>query len=206
MRAMPASGRSLRVPIVLALAGAGMWLALVPAMIAGTALAASSPALGQSVSGAATGLSGASASPGLKPNASATLTQCATATMPQTERSVTFTGEMTAVPGSTRMEMRIDLEERAPGEALYRTVTAAALGGWHLSAPGVKAFTHIQQVTNLSAPAFYRGVMRFRWLGPKGRTIKVEELRTARCEQPAPPSTPPAGSSTTTAGAAQLSG
>lgn len=127
----------------------------------------------------------------------ATLQQCATATIPQTERSVTFAGEMTAIAGTARMAMRIGLEERTPGEAAYHTVSASGLGVWHSSVAGVKIFTHIQQVTNLSAPAMYRGALRFRWINDKGRTIKSEELRTAHCEQPAPTGTPPTSTNPT---------
>ncbi len=198
MKRMPRRGRASRVrsgrPIVgarslapacplavLVCAVAVPWLVLAPAAMGGTATASSTQL------------------------ASATLEQCATATIPQTERSATFAGEMTAIPGTVRMEMRVDLQERGLEEQLYRTVSAPGLGVWHSSAPGVKAFTHIQQVTNLSAPAFYRGVVRFRWLGARGRPLKAEELRTARCEQPAaPPSTGVSSSSMAgAAGAAQ---
>jgi hypothetical protein len=175
--------------LALALAATVPWLALSPAAMAGTITAASAADAVQGLAGARTVVGGGSAPPSPKPIASATLTQCATATIPQTERSATFAGEMTAIPGSARMQMRIDLEERIPGETQYRMVSAPALGVWHASTPGVKVFTHIQQVTNLSAPAFYRGIVRFRWVNARGRTIKAEQLRTARCEQPAPPST-----------------
>lgn len=172
--------RSMPSSAALACAVAVPWLALAPAAMGGTAAASTAPV------------------------ASATLEQCATATIPQTERSATFAGEMTAIPGTVRMEMRIDLQERGLEEPLYRTVNASGLGVWHSSAQGVKVFTHIQQVTDLSAPAFYRGVVRFRWVGAKGRLLKAEELRTARCEQPAATTTTSAGADSTagsTAGA-----
>ena len=140
------------------------------------------------------------------PIASATLEQCATATIPQTERSATFAGEMTAVAGTARMEMRIDLEERALGELAFRTVSAPGLGVWHSSTAGVKVFAHIQQVTNLSAPAFYRAAVRFRWLNAKGRVLKSEELRTARCEQPATPAPSSASTPTSTTPAGATTG
>jgi len=127
--------------------------------------------------------------PGLErpaPLALATLQECATATIPQSERSATFAGEMTALPGTVRMQMRIDLQERALEETQYRNVIAPGLGAWHSSSAGVKLYTHIQQFTNLSAPASYRGVVRFRWLGQRGRVLKFELLHTGRCEQPAP--------------------
>ena len=71
----------------------------------------------------------------------------------------------------------------------FHTVTAPGLGVWRGSAAGVKTYTYIQQVTNLSAPASYRGAVRFRWLNAKGRVIKQQELRTPRCEQPLVPTT-----------------
>ncbi len=206
MRAMPLSGRARRAaftrPIVaLAPAAAVSWLVLTPAALGGTAVAASSAGVRRGVADGGGGVDVQSTPTSAKPIATATLTQCATATIPQTERSATFAGEMTAIAATARMQMRIDLEERTPGEQQYRMVNSPALGVWHGSTPGVKVFAHIQQVTNLSAPAVYRGVVRFRWINAKGHTIKAEELRTARCEQPAPPSSSGAGAPMATAGA-----
>lgn len=132
--------------------------------------------------------------PTVKPPASVTLVQCVTA-VEQAERSATFSGEMSATGGSSRMEMRIDVLERLPEELSFHTVTAPGLGVWRSSAPGVRVFKYLKQVTNLSAPASYKAAIRFRWLGSKGRLIKSEELRTPRCQQPAPAPTPgaPAG-------------
>jgi len=176
-----------RATIALACAVAVPWLALAPAAMGGMATAPST-SVSQSIADASTTAgagTGQSAPPTGRAIASATLQQCATATIPQTERSATFAGEMTAIPGTARMQMRIELEERAVGESTFRTVTASGLGVWHSSAAGVKIFAHIQQVTNLSAPAVYRGAVRFRWLNAKDHPIKIQELRTARCDQPA---------------------
>ena len=130
---------------------------------------------------------------GAKPSASATLEQCVTA-VNQTERSATFAGEMTAIAGSARMEMRIDVLERMPEQIRFHAVSAPGLGVWRSSSQGVKVYKYLKQVTNLSAPAFYRGAVRFRWLNARGRLMKAVELRTARCQQPATPATiaPPA--------------
>jgi hypothetical protein len=126
-----------------------------------------------------------------KPVVSATLQECLT-TGSQDERSATFAGEMNVVAGTSKMEMRIDVLERLPGEANYHAVSAPGLGVWRSSAPGVKVYKYLKQVTNLSAPAFYRAAVRFRWLNAKGRLIFATELHTPRCEQPAPvtPTTP----------------
>jgi hypothetical protein len=134
---------------------------------------------------------------GSRPIASASLEQCVTA-VAQAERSATFAGEMSAIAGSTRMEMRIDVLERMPAEETFHTVSAPGLGVWRTAAPGVRVYKYLKQVTNLSSPAFYRAAVRFRWFNAKGRLIRSLELRTPRCEQPqalpAPSVAAPAGS------------
>ncbi len=116
------------------------------------------------------------------PAAAATLTECVTASA-QSQRSATFSGEMSAIPGSARMEMRIDVLERPPSAAAFHVIGAEGLGVWRTAAPGVKSYKYIKQVTNLAAPAYYRGAVRFRWLNAKGKLIRAQELRTAGCLQ-----------------------
>jgi hypothetical protein len=148
-------------------------LALLPAALTGSAR-------GQTVLAASADLlSGGSASPD-----SVSLVQCL-AVGEQAERAATFAGEMTAIAGATRMSMRIELLERAPGEMGYRAVAAPGLGVWRSSDPGVGVYRYVKQVTNLSAPADYKALVSFRWQGPRGRTLKREERRTRRCAQPA---------------------
>ena len=157
---------SRRLPVALACAFATALPAGLPAASAGAVLAA-----------------------GSRPAASATLEQCIAA-LAENERAATFVGEMSAIAGTARMEMRIDLLEQLPGRARFHLVSAPGLGLWRSSAPGVKVFRYLKQVTNLTAPASYRGAVRFRWLNVKGRLIKALELRTAACAQPAAPAAP----------------
>jgi hypothetical protein len=177
------------------LIAAACWLAALAAVPAsgavGDTLAQASPSA--TVAGSS-GI-GQSSGTGNKADATATVEQCLVAPL-QSERSATFVGEMSAIPGSARMEISIGLLERAAGEGPYRLVSAPGLGGWRGSASGVKTYTYIKQVTDLAAPAFYRGAVRFRWLNAKGRVIKAEEMRTPRCEQPAVSAT---GTGTSTA-------
>jgi hypothetical protein len=114
---------------------------------------------------------------------SATLEQCVASAVP-IERSVTFTGQMVATPGTQRMGMRIELLEHNPGQPGYHEVTAPGLGVWRGSEAGVRIYRYVKQITNLSAPAVYRAVVHFRWMGEKGHVLKRAELRTARCAQP----------------------
>jgi hypothetical protein len=115
--------------------------------------------------------------------AAATVEQCIT-TGEQTDRSATFSAEMTAVTGTARMAMRIEVQERSPGEELFHTVSAPGLGVWRGSAPGVKIYQYVKQVTNLSFPADYRALVRFHWLNDKGYVIRRVERHTLECVQP----------------------
>jgi hypothetical protein len=177
-------------------------LAMLVAMPVSGAVGDTSPLLSPSANVA--GGTGQGSTGATKVDATATVEQCLNASL-QSERSATFVGEMSAVPGSARMEISIGLLERTPGEGPYRFVSAFGLGGWRGSATGVKTYTYIKQVTDLAAPAFYRGAVRFRWLNAKGHVIKAEEMRTARCEQAAAPATgtgtSTTGTTTTSAGA-----
>ncbi len=120
---------------------------------------------------------------------SATLEECVTA-VAQSERAATFSGEMTAIAGTVRMSMRIDVEERVRGETAFHAVTAPGLGVWRAADPKVKVYKYLKQVTNLSSPASYRGFVQFRWIGEKGHVLKRAERMTMRCLQPASPSEP----------------
>jgi hypothetical protein len=168
-------------------------LALIACAVTVLAFAPTAGAATQATSGLPSSLSG---DPGARPNVAATLEQCLTSSL-QAERSATFTGEMAAIAGSTKMEMRIDVLERLPHEMLFHTVTAPGLGVWRVSTTGVKVYKYLKQVTNLSAPAFYRAAIRYRWLSAKGKIVKTAELHTPKCEQP-PPLAPPEGTASET--------
>jgi hypothetical protein len=114
----------------------------------------------------------------------ATVEQCVTSTV-QAERSATFTGEMSSVAGAAKMSMRIDVEERSPGESEFHTVSAPGLGVWRAADPKVKVYKYVKQVSNLSSPASYRGLVRFRWINAHGHVVKRAERLTMRCLQPA---------------------
>src|SRR5438874_7459721 len=148
--------------------------------------AAGALALCAAAPGAAPGQSGAG--PALP--STATLEQCVTS-VEQLERSATFAGEMSAIPGTLRMAIRIDVQERVPGRAGFHTVTAPGLGVWRMSDPKVKIYKYLKQVTNLSAPAVYRALVRFRWESARGHMLRRAEHVTPRCEEPAAPPVPP---------------
>jgi hypothetical protein len=172
-------GRSSRVVTFKRLSGRALATLVCAVALLSLCVARAPAAMGAFSGGARTGQVGAGASP----SASTTLEQCVTATL-QSERSATFSGEMTAVAGSVRMAIQIKIQAQLPGEAQFHTVNAPRLGAWRTSDPGVKTFRYLKQVTNLFAPALYRAAVRFRWLNAKGHMIKDTERRSAKCEQP----------------------
>jgi hypothetical protein len=123
---------------------------------------------------------------------SAGLDHCVTAGL-QGERSATFSGEMTAIPGTIRMAMRIEVQERMPAEEAFHTIIAPGLGVWRVSEVKVRVYKYFKQVTNLHSPASYRALVRFRWLTARGHVLRQAERLTPRCLQPAPPAPPPPG-------------
>jgi hypothetical protein len=127
------------------------------------------------------------------------LESCATSSV-QAERAATFSGEMTAVPGTTRMLMRIDVLERSGEETAFRSVAYPGLNNWLRASAGVRTYKNLDRVTDLAAPAEYRASIRFRWLGAHGRVLKVAEERTPVCIQPVSPQSeaPSSASQTTT--------
>lgn len=147
---------------------------------------------GQAAQGAQGGQSGVPLASG---GTLATMEQCVSSA-DEAERSATFAGEMAAIPGSTRMSIRIDVEERLPEELDFHTVKAAGLGVWRPSDQKVKIYKYLKQVTNLSAPASYRGLVRFRWLNSSGHVMKRASRLTTRCLQTTAASEPGSGGTT----------
>ena len=90
---------------------------------------------------------------------------------------------MTAMPGSVRMAMQIEIQVQLSAEEPFHTINAPGLGVWRGSDPGVKNYKYVRQVTNLAPPASYRALVRFRWLNAHSRLIKGAQRRTPRCVQ-----------------------
>jgi hypothetical protein len=158
---------------------------LLPLLVCALVLACGGQALG------ATGMADWSSQvvPPAAGGAVATLEQCAT-TGEQADRSATFSGEMTSIGATARMAMRIEVQERLPGDELFHTVSAPGLGVWRGSAPGVKIYQYVKQVTNLSSPALYRALIRFHWLNGRGYVTRRAARYTSTCTQPAPVAIP----------------
>lgn len=115
--------------------------------------------------------------------ASVRLTDCTTALEPA-GRTATFAARATALRDSERIQVRFTLQVREPDARGWRRVVAAGLDAWLTSDRGVRRYTYERTVTHLGAPAAYRAVVRFRWLGADGRVIERERARSRACRQP----------------------
>lgn len=156
--------------------------ACVAAAVAAAAIAAPAAAAPSAI----TSTVPAQAAPAARAPAAAVLEQCA-ASGAQVERSATFSGEMRLVPGASRMQMRIEVLMRGPADAAFRPVGYPGLGAWRSASAGVKIYKNLSRVTDLAGPASYRADVSFRWLNARGRTIRTQDILTARCRQPATP-------------------
>jgi hypothetical protein len=114
--------------------------------------------------------------------AAATLEHCLTAPL-ASERSLSIDAEMSAIPHSARMALRIEIEERLPEAALFHKVNAPGLSVWREADRGVSSYKYLSKVTNLTAPAVYRADVHFRWLNAGGHPIKQLERHTGSCAQ-----------------------
>lgn len=113
---------------------------------------------------------------------SATLEQCVGGSS-DGARSASFAAEIQAMRHAAKMEMRIDIQERLAGREHFRTVGGAGLGQWRVAAPQVVAYRYVRQVSNLTAPAAYRGAVEFRWLDADGHVLRVAWAFTAPCRE-----------------------
>jgi hypothetical protein len=83
------------------------------------------------------------------------------------------------------MQVRFTLQARADAEGGgWRRVVHPAFDEWVGSAPGVRKYSFTRTVRNLSAPAAYRAVVRFRWLDEEGEVLRTARAVSPACRQP----------------------
>ena len=97
-----------------------------------------------------------------------------------------FEGQMRAVPGSSRMQMRFTLQASTPERRRWTRVDAPGFGTWVGSAPGTSRYLYTKRVLNLLAPASYRVQVRFRWLDASGVVVERVQRTSGSCSQPDP--------------------
>jgi CARDB len=97
-------------------------------------------------------------------------------------RSATFEARVHAIRRTERMQLRFTLQVREDG--LWQRVVAPGFDSWLTSEPEVRRYAYTRTVTNLTAPAAYRMVVRFRWLDADGTAIRSTRVTSAACRQP----------------------
>jgi hypothetical protein len=115
--------------------------------------------------------------------ASVKLAGCVPALEPA-DRSATFEARMHGAHGSERMQVRFALQVKQGELPGWRRVAAAGLDEWLTSYPGVRRYSYARTVRNLSAPASYRTVVRFRWLDSDGEVLLRSRATSRACRQP----------------------
>jgi hypothetical protein len=121
--------------------------------------------------------------PGAAQAASVRVTDCVPALDPE-ERTATFEARMRSVRDSERMQVRFALQAREDELHPWRRVVAEGFDTWLTSMPDVRRYSYAKTVVNLSAPAAYRTVVRFRWLDLDGAVVKSAREVSASCRQP----------------------
>jgi hypothetical protein len=101
-------------------------------------------------------------------------------------RAAVFEGQMRALRGATRMQMRFTLQARTPDTVRWDSVAAPGFGTWVSSQAGTSRYVYTKRVEGLLAPAHYRVQLRFRWLSSSGRTLATARRSSAACRQPDP--------------------
>jgi CARDB len=121
--------------------------------------------------------------PGAAQAATVRVTDCVPDLDPEA-RSVTFEARVRPVRDSERMQVRFTLQVREDALHAWRRVAAEGFDTWLTSMPDISRYTYAKTVTNLSAPASYRTVVRFRWLDADGDVVKSARELSASCRQP----------------------
>jgi len=100
------------------------------------------------------------------------------------DRTVTFEARMRPARDSERMQVRFTLQVREDELHAWRRIEAEGFDTWLTSLPAVRRYSYAKTVLNLTAPASYRTVVRFRWLDADDAVVKSARVISATCRQP----------------------
>jgi hypothetical protein len=125
----------------------------------------------------------AAAPAGASPAVKARTTACLTS-LEQASRAARFEGDIRTIPGALKLQIRFTLQARTDEDPDWADVAAPGFGTWISSDPGIARFVYVKTVGNLLAPADYRTVVQFRWLGAAGRSLQRARRVSRVCHQP----------------------
>lgn len=116
------------------------------------------------------------------PSATTKVLECEIS-LDQSARTLVVEGRMRTVPGARRLRMRFELQTRAPGRTKWARVSVPGFGAWSTAEPAPRRYVFDKRVEGLTAPADYRMVVRFRWLGTGDRVLESVRRTSAICAQ-----------------------
>ena len=118
-----------------------------------------------------------------RPVAAVKVTECVPSLVPA-QRVASFEATARAIAFSDRMQLRFTVQAKSGAQPFWHRVLTPGLDGWRTSMPGVRRYAYTRTLQNLSAPASYRTVVRFRWLDAQGDVVRAARVTSARCRQP----------------------
>jgi hypothetical protein len=101
-------------------------------------------------------------------------------------RSAAFEGDMRAIPGASRLQMRFTVERRESGGGDWERVLAPNLDTWVSSQAGRSRYVYTKHLEGLQLGIEHRVVVRFRWRTGGGITVRTRARRSKACSVPDP--------------------
>jgi len=118
-----------------------------------------------------------------RPAAAVKVTECVPSLVPA-QRVASFEATVRAVAFTDRMQLRFTVQAKSGAQPFWHRVLTPGLDGWRTSISGVRRYAYTRTLQNLSAPAAYRTIVRFRWLDAEGQVVRQARVTSARCRQP----------------------
>lgn len=116
------------------------------------------------------------------PPADVRLSACGSS-LEQPLRSMAVEGRMRLTRGARKLQMRFALQVLTPDRPRWTPVLAPGFGDWNTADPTPRRYVFEKRVEALAAPARYRMVVRFRWLGDGDRRVASAKLVSPTCAQ-----------------------
>ena len=117
-----------------------------------------------------------------RPAAVVKVTECVPSLVPA-QRVASFEATVRAVAFTDRMQLRFTVQAKSGAQPFWHRVLTPGLDGWRTSMPGVRRYAYTRTLQNLSAPAAYRTIVRFRWLDADGDRLASARATSAVCRQ-----------------------
>jgi hypothetical protein len=119
--------------------------------------------------------------PALPPPAIVRTVECDTVA-----RTADFQGDMRAIKGASRLQMRFSVQVDPAGADDWQRVQAPNLDQWVSALAGKQRYVYTKHLEGLQTGNGYRVVVKFRWKAADGTTLKTVTHRSHACRLPDP--------------------